>query len=253
MSLSSRASTAVPGLRAAIERRLRDLPPARRLRARLATQAVERAAAGRSIDLLDAGCGEGLLTVALAAAHPDWRVHGVDLDEHGLATARTRAREAGAENLELSTADVTRDLRPQAYDVVLAIECLTEIPDKEGAIAGLASALRPGGVLIANVPEASWKPVLPGSPDRWRQEAFHGFTPEELRELLTRHGLSGVTVEPTMYAAVHAAQEIRDRVRPKTVKGGAALLPFMALAVRLELLGLRPGTARALRVEARRA
>ena len=69
----------VPTLAAVLEERLALMAPARRLRLALADEIVSAEAGGRPIRLIDAGSGDGLLSLALAKRHPDWTVVGVDL------------------------------------------------------------------------------------------------------------------------------------------------------------------------------
>ena len=75
-------------LREILERHVRDLPPGRRLRQRLATDSIERFGDGRSLHVLDAGAGEGLLATALARRHSDWTIDAVDLSEDKLKLAK---------------------------------------------------------------------------------------------------------------------------------------------------------------------
>src|SRR5205085_33338 len=122
----------------------RDLPAARRLRFALTIEALERFADGRSLNVLDAGCGEGLLAESVARRHPDWTVVAADVDDDQLERGRRRAEQAGLSNLRFVHRDLTGDLGDQAYDAVLAIECLVEIPDDDAALVSMARALSPG-------------------------------------------------------------------------------------------------------------
>jgi len=80
------------------------------MRTRLALQVVERSTDGQSVRVLDAGCEEGPLTIALAKAHPDWSVVGVDLNLAALHEARRSALEAGVANAQFACVDLTRPL-----------------------------------------------------------------------------------------------------------------------------------------------
>lgn len=94
--------------------------------------------------LLDAGCGLGLETERLAAAHPQTTVLGLDHDGEALATARSRA---DANNLQWRHGDVTAlDLAPASVDVLRTERVLIYVEDLTMAVASIASVLRPGGV-----------------------------------------------------------------------------------------------------------
>ena len=59
-------------------------------------------------------------------------------------------------------------------------------------------------------------------------------------------------MRPTYRTLATAAQEIRDRIKGSPLAVRLAAFPFLAAAVRLELLGLTWGRANALMATARR-
>ena len=237
------------GIREGVERRVREMPPARRLRFELALETLEREL-GRSGELLDAGCGEGLFSVQVAERFPGWTILGVDLRDDDLEQAR--ARGDGLPNVRFEHLDLTGDLGRDRFDAVAALECLEEIEDDAAAAVRLAEALRPGGLFLAHVPRAGWKPVLPGSETTWRHEVRHGYTEDELAEKLSRAGLDLVRIEATTRGTVKVALEVRDRIKRSSLKLRALAYPWMLAAVRLERLGLTWGSPRGLFVEARK-
>ena len=149
-------------------------------------------------------------------------------------------------------ADLTGDLGESAYDAVTAIECLTEIPDDEAALARMTQALRPGGLFVAHVPEQSWEPVLPGGDRTWRLEVRHGYSREELVAKCECAGLTDVKVTPTARATVWLAQDLANRLKTASLKRRIIAYPPLATAAHLERLGITWGKPRAMFVEARR-
>jgi SAM-dependent methyltransferase len=237
-------------MRTFASRQLRDLPPGRRLRLRLALDAVEGRFGGEpSLRLLDAGSEEGLLCLELARRHPGWRLVAADISEEPLRRGRGWAR---AEGLQVSYLawDLQRKLGEPAFDVVAALESLVEIPDDRAAMATMAAALRPGGLFLVQVPTADWTPVLRGAQRTWRREARHGYEHGELQAVLEGLGLQVQNVTPTFRRTVALAQDVRDRLKPRGRYTQLALLPFMAAAVALERAGLTWGPPRALFVVA---
>ena len=150
------------------------------------------------------------------------------------------------------SADLTQTLPGDEFDVVLALECLTEIPDDRGALRTMAAALAPGGLFVAQVPSESWKPILPGSAETWRKEVRHGYNRTELGSALGEAGFEAIEIRPTFHSATMVAQEIRDKIKNSNLVIRALAFPFMAAAARLERSGLRLGRPNALLASARR-
>ena len=95
--------------------------------------------------ILDAGCGGGLLTEALADLGGD--VTGIDAGEAPLAVARLHAAERGlAERIEYVAATPESFLAsgPGAFDVIACLEMLEHVPDMPAAVAALAQLAKPG-------------------------------------------------------------------------------------------------------------
>jgi SAM-dependent methyltransferase len=239
-------------VRGAIEERIALMAPARRLRLALADRTVGEFAGSRPARVLDAGCGDGLLALALAARHPNWTLTGMDLREELLRGARERAANRGLANASFEPADLTRPLPDSGFDVVMALECLSEIPDDRGALRSMAGALAPGGLFVVQAPDRDWKPVLKGSAGTWRDEVRHGYSKAGLHDALTEAGFEEIEIEPTFRSATTLAQELRDRVKDRGLAVRAILFPVMVAAVRIERWGLSPGPANALFALAKR-
>lgn len=238
---------------AVLEERLALMAPSRRLRLALADEIVTNYAGERPIRLLDAGASDGLLSLALAKRHPGWSLLGVDLRDDLLNGARARAEARALANARFVPADLTQPLPESGFDVVLALECLHEIPDDEQALEIMARALAPGGLLVIQVPDRGWKPILRGSAPTWREQVRQGYTAAELEAALRRAGLDSVEVRPTYRATAAVAQETRDRIKESSLVIRAAAFPALATAVRLERWGITGGRANALLAVARRS
>jgi 2-polyprenyl-3-methyl-5-hydroxy-6-metoxy-1,4-benzoquinol methylase len=239
-------------VRSVVVRRVQQFAPGRQFRLELARRAIESFAGSRALHLLDAGCEEGLLANTLAARNRTWTVRGVDVNENALVNARAAAQDAGLDNVVYEQVDITRPFASEEYDAIAAVECLAEIPADRDTVESLARALKPAGLLVLHVPEASWRPVLPRSPAEWPRETRHGYTAEALAELLERAGLREIQMTSTTRAVVHAAEEIRFRTKTRRLRIRAAVYPFLWAAVRLERMGVTAGSARGLFATARR-
>jgi SAM-dependent methyltransferase len=239
-------------LRAILEERLALMAPARRLRLARADAALRRYAAGRPIRVLDAGCGDGLLALALAKRHPDWTLVGIDLREDMLAGAARRAQARGLDNVSFQAADLMRPLPLSGFDVVTALECLSEIPDDAAALRTMAAALAPEGLIAVQVPDRDWQPVLPGSATTWREQVRQGYTGAGIEALLAGAGLERVEAGGTYRSLAAGAQEVRDRIKGAPLPLRLLAFPFLVAAVRLEHLGVTWGRPNAIFAVGRR-
>ena len=106
--------------------------------------------ADRPLRVLDAACGVGRWAVPLAAAGHD--VVALDACLPSLQAAeRYAAREGVADGLRLVYTDVDTWDPGGGFDLVLAFELLCYLPDAAATARRLASALAPGGPLVASV------------------------------------------------------------------------------------------------------
>ena len=97
--------------------------------------------------VLDAGCGPGLLTTAIAAAvGPQGRVLALDIQPGMIAKAQARAAKARLSNIDYLVAPLGQGRLPATrFDRALLVTVLGEIPDKVAALTEIRSSLKPGG------------------------------------------------------------------------------------------------------------
>ncbi len=108
---------------------------------------VAEAAQGRP-RVLEVAAGTGLVTPVLARAAG--AVVATDYAAAMVARLRDRVAAAGLENVECQQADIySLPFDPGTFDAVVAANVLHLVPDLGGALAALASMLRPDGILIA--------------------------------------------------------------------------------------------------------
>jgi 2-polyprenyl-6-hydroxyphenyl methylase/3-demethylubiquinone-9 3-methyltransferase len=105
---------------------------------------VERAGALAGKDVVDVGCGGGLLAEAMARRGA--RVTGLDLAPDLLKVAELHALEANvAVTYCLASAEEHASRHAGSYDVVTCMEMLEHVPDPARVVGALAALARPGG------------------------------------------------------------------------------------------------------------
>jgi len=99
--------------------------------------------------VLEAGCGVGAQTVALAGNSPRTNFVSVDISEESLAEARRRVETLGLSNVAFQRADIFHlPFGPDHFDHVFVCFVLEHLPNPEEALERLRRVLKPGGTMI---------------------------------------------------------------------------------------------------------
>lgn len=103
-------------------------------------------------DLLDAGCGTGGFLAALRGGHPRLRAVGLEWD------SRAAARAARKSHAPIARGSVNAmPFAGESFDAAVAADVLChEAVDPTTALAELHRVLRPGGLLVINMPAYAW-------------------------------------------------------------------------------------------------
>ena len=130
------------------------------------TQPLLREAGIRSgMRVLDVGCGAGDVTFLVAdLVGPSGRVVGLDRAAEALATARTRARQAGRDNVEFVQGDLSADALDVGngpFDAVTGRAVLYVLKDPVATLRNVARSVRPEDSSSSTSP-ISPRPAWPG-------------------------------------------------------------------------------------------
>jgi SAM-dependent methyltransferase len=104
---------------------------------------------------LDAGCGDGSLSIRLAGN--GWTVYGVDFDEAWCETARKQTASLPfKERVNIVCSPLERiDFQPGFFDLIVCGEVLEHLHNDTEVLKKFNYVLRDGGVLVLSVPLAS--------------------------------------------------------------------------------------------------
>jgi len=95
-------------------------------------------------DVIDIGCGGGLLSEGMAALGA--QVTGIDLGEKALTVAKLHLFESGhAIDYRLISAEAMALQMPARFDIVTCLEMLEHVPDPASVVQACASLVKPGG------------------------------------------------------------------------------------------------------------
>ena len=98
--------------------------------------------------VLEAGCGVGAQTLALARGSPQALITSIDVSAESLAQARRRVEDAGITNVEFREADILAlPFAPQSFDHVFVCFVLEHLRAPALALERLVGVLKPGGSL----------------------------------------------------------------------------------------------------------
>jgi 2-polyprenyl-6-hydroxyphenyl methylase / 3-demethylubiquinone-9 3-methyltransferase len=123
-------------------RPLHDLNPLR-------LQYIERTLSLPDKQVLDVGCGGGILSEAMARAGA--RVLGIDLSQAVLDVAELHALEGKVPaDYRVIAAEELAQERPAAFDLATCMEMLEHVPDPAASLKALAALVKPGGDVIVS-------------------------------------------------------------------------------------------------------
>ena len=156
--------------------------------------------------ILDVGCGAGLLTEPLSRMGGS--VVGIDPSPQLIEAARLHAAEMNlAIDYRATTAEALAEFG-ERFDVVLILEVVEHVTDVAEFVAGAASLVKPGGLLVASTINRTMKAfflAIIGAEYvlRWLPRGTHTYdklvTPDELTAAFRTAGLTPAADTGVMY------------------------------------------------------
>lgn len=187
------------------------------------------------VGFVDAGCQQlneesgAWLHEHLAAAASE--LVGLDLDDAGVADARTRGYEAYA--VDCRDGDAVRALGIAPADVVVAGEVIEHLDDPGRFLDGLHALVAPGGVLVVTTPNAAGlvnAAALLGNYEVNHPDHIALYTCTTLDTMLRRHGWEPVEHAVYLQQVKSSGNDTRTRI---LATGARAVLGLERLLARL--------------------
>ncbi|MBV9829893.1 MAG: bifunctional 2-polyprenyl-6-hydroxyphenol methylase/3-demethylubiquinol 3-O-methyltransferase UbiG [Alphaproteobacteria bacterium] len=162
--------------------------------------------------LADVGCGGGL--VAEPMARLGFAVTGIDATAESIAVARDHAEASGlAIDYRIGNVETTAAAGEQ-FDIVLALEIIEHVADRDAFLAGIARLVAPGGLFIGatlNRTPLAFATAIVGAEYilRWLPRGTHDWRqfvrPSEFALGLRRRGLRPLRLTGLSYDPLRAA------------------------------------------------
>lgn len=135
------------------------------------------------------GVGNGATVARIRRCASSCAIEGLDVDPGALELCASRDPRGSYRLADLETDPIGG---PGGTDVVVALDVLEHLQDDRGAVGRIATSLRPGGVLVVNVPAHPW---LFGDHDV-RLGHVRRYRPREAEAIVRAAGLEVVHATP---------------------------------------------------------
>lgn len=186
-------------------------------------------------NICEFGCGAGALAAVIKAKNSRVTYTGVDLSAQALERAKPVLDQSIVLNLDQcpqwAEHQALQDSLPEGgYDCIIFGDVLEHLYDPENAVDQAAQWLRPGGCLIASIPNAQhWSVFLQLTKGRWPREDsgifdrthIRWFTLADMHELFSHPLLEIESVVPRIFQE-ERGREIAEFLEPLAMNQGVA-------------------------------
>jgi SAM-dependent methyltransferase len=194
--------------------------------------------------VLEAGCGVGAQTVALAQRSPEARFVSVDVSADSIAQARRKADRAGLTNVEFRRADVFALPFPAgSFDHVFVCFVLEHLSRPAEALTRLKELLRPGGTITViegdhgsayfHPDSAAARAAIQCLVTLQREAGGNALIGRQVYPLMVGAGFDGVRVSPRMVYVDSSRPDLVDGFTRKTFTAMVEGIRESAIGARL--------------------
>lgn len=203
--------------------------------------------------IIDIGCGQGQVALALARGYPRAHVTGIDLSLAQVEKARAAAQRAGVHNVSFQAADwMDFPLLSSPADLIIAAQVFQFTSEPNSFLQRIASSLKPGAhLLLSTILLPNDEPAQDRARRLWHRwidcaVSFH--SGQDLAFLLAGAGLACCRIEvhdillsEQSPERTQAWRETIQALSPSLDDQGSALQTVTMLAVRRPNEGSAPG------------
>lgn len=143
---------------------------------------------GEPVRVLDAGCGDGRLAIAVARRWPQAEVVALDSDAAAISTARRHGKDLAIEWVCGGIGDATVS---GLFGLIVSTDVLEHVSDDAAALRWLGQRLTPAGRLVMHVPAAPQTHLFRSLSTTMEREVAAGRGPH-LREGYSRDQLTAI-------------------------------------------------------------
>lgn len=171
---------------------------------------IQEHASLQNADVLDVGCGGGILTEAIARLAA--RTMGIDMASESLAAAECHARQSGLKiDYRLISVEELAEEHPASFDVVVCMEMLEHVPDPASVVRACARLVKPEGKVFVSTLSRTTKSYLQAIVAaeyllRWVPRGTHDFKkfirPSEMARMGRSAGLSTDAISGFTYSVL---------------------------------------------------
>ena len=175
---------------------------------------------GKHINLLDIGCGGGILTESMAAL--GMSVSGLDPSEESISVASKHAASCGLDiKYYCSSIEEFSNKSELRYDVITMLEVAEHVTDVEHFLENVSKLLKKGGMLFLSTLNRTIDSMIFGLLAaeyilRWVPKGTHSWKkflkPSEIEEILYKNGITIKDITGINYKILQDKWELGDKV-----------------------------------------